>query len=188
MLLKTNLSEEMYFDWICKWNYICYQYFTFLFIISDCLQPTRWCIQVPEAGDGTSLPSTGTHRRNLPSVGPDAIIPVMDYVYSTWISNSIFKVHQCLCSCRQSGQTTTWEGWHNRFNSNIVTREFVPFYHLVTELYAESTDIPIQLKLISEGKLKRYQRKRSRQIQGQVVPLVSCSGSAPLCMNQQHNK
>jgi len=25
---------------------------------------------------------------------PDAIIPVMDYAYSTWISNSIFKVHQ----------------------------------------------------------------------------------------------
>jgi hypothetical protein len=47
------------------------------------------------------------------------------------------------------------EGWHNRFNSNVVTRGPVPFYHLVTELYAESTDIPIQLKLISERKLKR---------------------------------
>ena len=26
-------------------------------------------VQVPEAGDGTSLPSTGTHRQSLPSVG-----------------------------------------------------------------------------------------------------------------------
>ena len=46
-----------------------------------------------------------------------------------------------------------------------------PFYHLVTELYAESTDIPVQFKLVSEGRLKRYQRKRSRQIQGQVFGL-----------------
>jgi hypothetical protein len=50
-------------------------------------------VQVPEAGDGTSLPSTGTHRQ-LEQRAPDAIIPVMDYAYSTWISNSIFKVHQ----------------------------------------------------------------------------------------------
>ena len=58
-----------------------------------------------------------------------------------------------------------------RFNSNVVSWGPVPFYLLVTELYAESTDIPGQLKLVSEGKLKRYQRKCSRQIQGQVFGL-----------------
>jgi hypothetical protein len=41
----------------------------------------------------------------------------------------------------------------------------------VTELYAKSTDIPIQFKLVSEGRLKRCQRKWSRQIQGQVFGL-----------------
>jgi hypothetical protein len=46
-----------------------------------------------------------------------------------------------------------------------------PFYHLVTELYAKSTDIPIQFKLVSEGRLKRCQRKWSRQIQGQLFGL-----------------
>ena len=101
---------------------------------------------------------------------PDAIIPVMDYVCSTWINSSIFKIHQWYVFMSPVWTNNDVEEWHNRFNSN-VTRGPVPFYQLVTELYAESTDIPVQLKLVSEGKLKRYQRKRSRQIQGQVFGL-----------------
>ena len=101
----------------------------------------------------------------LEQQAPDAIIPVMDYVYSTWINNSIFKIHQWSVFMSPVRTNNDVEEWHSRFNSN-VTRGPVPFYQLVTELYAESTDIPVQLKLVSEGKLKRYQRKRNRQIQG----------------------
>ena len=99
---------------------------------------------------------------------PDASIPVMDYVYSTWIHSSIFKVHQWSVFMSPVRTNNDVEGWHNRFNNNVVTRGPVPFYHLVTELCAESTDIPVQLNLVPEGKMKRYQRKRSRQIQGQI--------------------
>ncbi|CAC5392288.1 unnamed protein product [Mytilus coruscus] len=63
------------------------------------------------------------------------------------------------------------EGWHNRFNTNVATRGPVPFYQMVTELFAEAGDIPLQLKLVSEGKLQCYQRKKSRQVQGKVFSL-----------------
>jgi hypothetical protein len=64
------------------------------------------------------------------------------------------------------------EEWHNRFNSKLLLGDLCrPFYHLVTEQYAKSTDIPIQFKLVSEGRLKRCERKWSRQIQGQLFGL-----------------
>jgi hypothetical protein len=44
-------------------------------------------------------------------------------------------------------------------------------YCLIAELYQETTAIPLQLKLVSEGKLKRHQRKSSRQTQGRLFSL-----------------
>jgi hypothetical protein len=56
------------------------------------------------------------------------------------------------------------EGWHNRINNFTSARGKVPFYCPIAELYQETTAIPLQL--VSEGKLKRHQRKSSRQTQG----------------------
>lgn len=52
------------------------------------LSTTRGTIlQVPETGDGTAILTTGTHHnafQQLDQRAPDAIDPIMDYVYSTW--------------------------------------------------------------------------------------------------------
>jgi len=63
------------------------------------------------------------------------------------------------------------EGWHNRINNITSARGKVPFYCLIAELYQETTAIPLQLKLASERKLKRHQRKSSRQTQGKLFSL-----------------
>lgn len=63
------------------------------------------------------------------------------------------------------------EGWHNRLNTSVVTRGSVPFYHLIIVLHREATGITVQMKMVSEGKIQRYQRKRTLQVEGRVFKL-----------------
>lgn len=63
------------------------------------------------------------------------------------------------------------EGWHNRLNTSVATRGSVPFYHLLLVLHREATSITVQMKMVSEGKIQRYQRKRTLQVEGRVFQL-----------------
>ena len=48
-------------------------------------------------------------------------------------------------------------GWHKgRFNTRVATRGPVPFYHLIQELNAEATGIPLQLRMVAEGAIYMY--------------------------------
>jgi hypothetical protein len=55
------------------------------------------------------------------------------------------------------------------YNTRLATRGPVPFYVLVLELYKEATDIPLHLKLMSKGKMKRTQRKATPLHPGDAV-------------------
>jgi len=59
------------------------------------------------------------------------------------------------------------EGYHNDLNTQAVIGN-PPFYLLCRLVHRESSLLPLQVKLVYEGKLKRYQRKRSRYIQGRI--------------------
>ncbi|CAG2211533.1 unnamed protein product [Mytilus edulis] len=96
---------------------------------------------------------------------------VMDYIYKTWIRNSVFDIDYWCVFMSSIRTNNDVEGWHNSVNTRVCTRGPVPFYSLVTELFKEASDIPLQLKLVSEGKLQRYQRKQSRQTQGRLFAL-----------------
>ena len=98
---------------------------------------------------------------------------VLNYVYRTWINNNVFNVEYWSVFMTSSVQTTPndVEGWHNRINYRVAARGPVPFYSLLTELYSEAADIPLQLKMVTEGKLQRYQRRYTRQIQGKLCTL-----------------
>jgi hypothetical protein len=58
-----------------------------------------------------------------------------------------------MCSIRTNNDV---EGWHNNLNSRVGSRDPVPFYLLVTELFKEASDLPMTLRLVTEGKLRRY--------------------------------
>ena len=62
-------------------------------------------------------------------------------------------------------------GWHIRLNTSVVTRGSVPFYHLLLVLHREATNITVQMKMVSEGKMQRFQRKRTLQVEGRVFKL-----------------
>uniref|UniRef100_A0A8W8N8K2 FLYWCH-type domain-containing protein n=1 Tax=Magallana gigas TaxID=29159 RepID=A0A8W8N8K2_MAGGI len=60
------------------------------------------------------------------------------------------------------------EGWHNRLNRHVNQQGPVPFYLLLTELYKEAENIPLQARLFSDGKMEHLHRKNSRELNGRL--------------------
>ena len=59
------------------------------------------------------------------------------------------------------------EGWHRRINARNPTAP--PFYALVDMLFKEALFVSTQVKLVSDRKLKKNQRKRTREMCGRVM-------------------
>ena len=82
------------------------------------------------------------------------LLKLIHYVKKTWITG--FYQIASWCIFNQSTQTNNdVEGWHRRLNKK-TDNEKPPFYLLVRRLYEEAQLLPIQRKLVSEGKLSRY--------------------------------
>ena len=86
-----------------------------------------------------------------------ALTPLLQYVGRTWIESNVWPP-ACWSVYFQSVRTNNdLEGWHTRLNAR--GRAGMNLYMLVALLHDESSMIPVQVLLVSEGKLRRYQRK-----------------------------
>ncbi|XP_061192163.1 uncharacterized protein LOC133200365 [Saccostrea echinata] len=87
---------------------------------------------------------------------------LMVYLEETWIDNPLWPTHSWSVF-RQSIRTNNdVEGWHRRLNDQSPNGQ-LPFYVLVPLLHQEANLLPLQRKLVSEGKLCRRQRKTGQQ-------------------------
>ena len=94
----------------------------------------------------------------------------MEYINATWMNSTVWTIPSW-CVFNMSIRTNNdVEGWHRRLNQRLATND-VPFYILVHLLHEEARLVPLQAKMVSEGKLKRDQRGRYRQLQGQLFEL-----------------
>ncbi|XP_021350006.1 uncharacterized protein LOC110448202 [Mizuhopecten yessoensis] len=105
------------------------------------------------------------------------ILDLMNYIERTWMRNRLRKKKTAYMQSKELMKffpISNWcvfntavrtnndvEGWHHRLNTRVNVRGPVPFYLL----FREAEAIPMQLKVVTEGKLKRHQRKRSRQVE-----------------------
>ncbi|XP_052693734.1 uncharacterized protein LOC128172000 [Crassostrea angulata] len=96
---------------------------------------------------------------------PEVLAPVIDYVYRTWIRSSVFKIHHWSVFMTSILTNNDVEGWHNRLYTSVATRGSVPFNHLLLVLHREA------ISMVSEGKMQRFQRKRTLQVEGRVFKL-----------------
>lgn len=64
---------------------------------------------------------------------------------------------------------TDLEGYHNALNRRAGGRQNLPFYMLVTFLHREAGQSLIQIRLISQKKLKRHQHTTFWQLQGKIM-------------------
>lgn len=60
------------------------------------------------------------------------------------------------------------EGWHNALNCRAQGRCSLPFYMLIDMLYTEAKLTLVEIKLVSDGKLSKFQRKVYRQQQRKI--------------------
>ena len=98
-------------------------------------------------------------------IGP--IREFMNYVNETWLQHNVWKVDNWSVFGRSIRTNNDVEGWHHKLKRS-AKKGNLPFYLLISLLYSEAKEIPNQVKLVREGKLKRYQRNRVKEIQGRI--------------------
>jgi len=94
-----------------------------------------------------------------------------EYVEDTWIQSSLWPPEHW--SVFQSAIRTNndAEGWHNRLSRKAGQKCKLPFYVLLTLLHSESKFIAVQMRMVTQYKLKKYQRKKYKRLQGKLVKL-----------------
>ena len=86
---------------------------------------------------------------------------LMDYINNTWINASTWKPASWTVY-RQSVRTNNdVVGWHHRIDRK-AQKPNLQMYILIVLLHKEARLLPIQLKMVTEGKLRRYQRKDNK--------------------------
>ncbi|KAJ8314678.1 hypothetical protein KUTeg_006828 [Tegillarca granosa] len=119
--------------------------------------------------------------KEKPLLGP--ITELLSYMENTWIHNNTYPV-KSWCMYRQPIRTNNdVEGWNRRLNKK-TGEEQKPFYVLIPLLHTEAKMVPLQAKLVSEKKLKRYQRQSTRYVQSQLFLLWENYRNGELTISQ----
>jgi hypothetical protein len=92
---------------------------------------------------------------------------VMQYIEDTWMTSTVWTVPTWSVFNQSIRTNNDVEGWHHKLNRK-ARKGNIQFYLLITLMYSEAKRLPTQMKMISERKLKRYRRKRSRTVQSQL--------------------
>lgn len=90
------------------------------------------------------------------TVTSDRVRELTNYIERTWINGAIWTPSTWTVYRMAVRTNKDVEGWRHRINRR-AQKSCLPFYVLVILLHKETTSIPTQLKMISEGKLRRYQ-------------------------------
>ena len=107
--------------------------------------------------------------RRMEQEATAALTPLMQYVARTWINSATWPP-TCWSVYFQSVRTNNdLEGWHTRLNAR--GRAGMNLYMLVALLHDESSLIPVQVRLVSDGKLKRHQKKVFVNLQKKIFCL-----------------
>ena len=101
----------------------------------------------------------------------DALEELVQYISDTWISSTVFPPKDWSVFGQAIRTNNDVEGWHNDLNRCASGRSNIPFYLLIQLLKREAELCAVQVKLVSERKLQRIQRKKYRKLQAQVFEL-----------------
>ena len=98
--------------------------------------------------------------------GSEPLCRLVEYVRHTWLESTIWPPAAWSVF---SLVGTDVEGWHRRLN--FRGRQHMCFYMLVQLLHQEARLITIQVRLISEKKLQKHQRKTYIHLQAKIFQL-----------------
>ena len=112
----------------------------------------------------TIYQSPSTHWKRKPPLS------VTNYIQGTWFDSTIWPVTAWSVFGKSVRTNNDVEGWHNCVNTH-AQKSNLQFYLLIELMYKEASKIPLQLKMISEGKLRRRQRKQTKMVQWKILQL-----------------
>jgi len=103
----------------------------------------------------------------------DALEELVEYISETWISSTVFPSKDWSVYGQAIRTNNDVEGWHNGLNRRASGRSNIPFYLLIPLLKREAELCAMQVRLVSERKLQRIQRRRKkyRKLQAQFFDL-----------------
>ena len=84
-----------------------------------------------------------------------------DYINDQWIHSSIFTPERWSIFMKSIRTNNDVEGWHHRLNQS-ARRAQLPMYSQIQLLFDESTKVSLQVRMLSENKLKRKQKRKYR--------------------------
>ncbi|XP_071804818.1 uncharacterized protein [Asterias amurensis] len=93
-----------------------------------------------------------------------------DYIERTWMASNQWDPASWSAFMRSIRTNNDVEGWHHRINQKAGNHG-VHFYKLIQLLHQESSLVTIQIRLVKESKLRRYQRQKYQRLQGRVFAL-----------------
>ena len=99
------------------------------------------------------------------------LLEFMNYVSSTWIEGNTWPP-SCWSVYMQSVRTNNdVEGWHHGLHTRAQGKSQLPMHLLIDLLHKEARLTSLSVRMVSEKKLRRVQRRRYRQIQATVFTL-----------------
>jgi len=123
-----------------------------------------WCLSIGRASRSASGWLCRKVREDSPNLGR-----FFKYVEDTWMANDVWPIGVWR-AIRTNNDVEDVEGWHNRLNRR-AKKGNLSMYVLLALLHDETVSIPSQVKLVKEGKLARFQSKRTTSIQGRLMGL-----------------
>ena len=94
-----------------------------------------------------------------------------DYVSSTWIESNTWPPSSWSVFMQSVRTNNDVEGWHHGLHTRAQGKSQLPMYLLIDLLYKEAKLTSLNVRMVSEKKLRRVQRRRYRQIQAKVFSL-----------------
>ena len=110
----------------------------------------------------------------------------MDYMISTTHGSTAAHGNQHHGRFTASVRTNNGvEGWHHRLNRK-AQKPNLQMYILIVLLHRakEARLLPTQLKMVTEGKLRRYQRKKTKELQHRIFALWDKYSEEEVTVNQ----
>jgi len=80
---------------------------------------------------------------------------LVSYIGSTWTESTTFPPKDWSVYGQAIRTNNDLEGWHHGLNRRAGDRVHIPFYLLIQHLHREAKLSMLQVRLVSDGKLKR---------------------------------
>lgn len=95
--------------------------------------------------------------------------PLTNYIGQQWVELSTFPPEEWSVYEEAIHTNNDIEGWHNALNCQAQGRVHLLLYMWIQLLHQESKFVAIQVRLVSDRKLKRTERRQYRKLQAKVV-------------------